>query len=58
MGRLTHFKGRIKRWLGDVTGDRRVEAVGDIELSGHEPRDEEETHEEIEAVRYEHGDRQ
>jgi uncharacterized protein YjbJ (UPF0337 family) len=35
---LTRWKGRVKREVGDATGDRRVEAEGAVEqLSGREP---------------------
>jgi uncharacterized protein YjbJ (UPF0337 family) len=59
MGRLTHFKGRIKRWVGEATGDRQVEAVGEIERrSGREPADDRAKDAATEAIRYKHGDRQ
>ena len=58
MGRLTHFKGRIKRWLGEATGDRTVEATGEIEFRrGEEPRDDRARDAATEAIRYKHGDR-
>jgi uncharacterized protein YjbJ (UPF0337 family) len=53
---LTRWKGRVKRGVGDATGDRRVEAVGAVEeLAGREPDDS--TLERAEqAVRRKHGD--
>ena len=54
--RATKAKGKLKEALGNVTGDRRVEAVGRVEATkGHEPDDREEREAEQE-VRRDHGD--
>jgi uncharacterized protein YjbJ (UPF0337 family) len=53
---LTRWKGRVKRGVGDATGDRRVEATGAIEeLAGREP-DGRTLERAEQAVREQHGD--
>jgi uncharacterized protein YjbJ (UPF0337 family) len=53
---LTRWKGRVKREVGDATGDRRVEAAGAVEeLAGREP-DAPTLDRAHEAVRRKHGD--
>ncbi len=54
--RFTRWKGRIVQEVGDVTGDRRVEAKGDIERNtGREP-DEHTLDYSMRRVRRRHGD--
>jgi hypothetical protein len=37
--RLHHFVGRVRRAVGRITGDRRVEAVGEAEVRAERPPD-------------------
>lgn len=54
--RATRAKGKLKEAVGNITGDRHVEAVGQIEATtGHEPDDREERDAEF-KVRRDHGD--
>ncbi len=54
--RATRAKGKLKKAVGNITGDRHVEAVGWIEATtGHEPDDREERYAEF-KIRRDHGD--
>jgi uncharacterized protein YjbJ (UPF0337 family) len=54
--RLTHWKGRVKREVGEATGDRRVEAEGAIETLGGRKADPGTVDAATEDIRAKHGD--
>ncbi len=54
--RLRRLKGRLKRELGEATGDRTVEAKGFVEATGGRAPERDERDRVVRHVRRRHGD--